>query len=85
MDDLESRSMRENLMFYGINGGGDNENFEDLVKNVCSKNTENNHLTPTAIRPGSSPRLKRVLKRLHFTIIMKGNWSEIGISNTRIL
>ena len=37
VDDLESRSMRENLMFYGIYGGGDNENFEDLVKNVCSK------------------------------------------------
>lgn len=37
VDDLESRSMRENLMFYGINEGGDNENCEELVKNVCDE------------------------------------------------
>ena len=36
VDDLESRSMRENLMFYGIKEEGDNENCEDLVKNVCN-------------------------------------------------
>ena len=34
MDDLESRSMRENLMFYGI-AEGDDENCDDLVKGVC--------------------------------------------------
>ena len=34
MDDLESRSMRENLMFYGIAEGGDDENCEGLVKSV---------------------------------------------------
>ena len=35
MVDLESRSMRENLMFYGIPEGGDGENCDELVKNVC--------------------------------------------------
>ena len=38
--DLESRSMRENLMFYGIKEGGDSENCEELVKNVCIDNLE---------------------------------------------
>ena len=35
MVDLESRSMRENLMFYGIAEGGEDENCEGLVKGVC--------------------------------------------------
>jgi hypothetical protein len=29
--DLEMRSMRENLMFYGIKGGGKSENCEELI------------------------------------------------------
>ncbi|MEW8547532.1 MAG: hypothetical protein AB2693_28835 [Candidatus Thiodiazotropha sp.] len=33
--DLESRSMRENLMFYGIPEAGRDENCEELVKHVC--------------------------------------------------
>ena len=31
MVDLESRSMRENLMFHGIPEGGDGENCDELV------------------------------------------------------
>ena len=34
--DLESRSMRDNLLFYGVAEGGDMENCETLVKNVCA-------------------------------------------------
>ena len=33
--DLESRSMRENLLFYGIEEGGEHENCERLIKQVC--------------------------------------------------
>ena len=36
LTDLEARSMRENLMFYGIPEGGNNENCEELVKRVCT-------------------------------------------------
>ena len=35
MVDLESRSIRENLMFYGIPEAGREENCEELVKTVC--------------------------------------------------
>ena len=34
--DLESRSMRDNLLFYGVPEGGEHENCETLVKNICS-------------------------------------------------
>lgn len=34
--DLEARSMRDNLMFYGINEGGDHENCGELVRNLCA-------------------------------------------------
>lgn len=37
MVDLESRSMRESLMFYGIAESETHENCEDLVKMVCKK------------------------------------------------
>ena len=33
--DLESRSMRDNLLFYGIAEGGEHENCERLIKQVC--------------------------------------------------
>ena len=33
--DLESRSMRDNLLFYGITEKGQHENCEGLVKDVC--------------------------------------------------
>ena len=33
--DLESRSMRDNLLFYGIEEGGEHENCERLIKQVC--------------------------------------------------
>lgn len=33
--DLESRSMRDNLLFYGIDEGGEHENCERLIKEVC--------------------------------------------------
>ena len=33
--DLEALSMRDNLMFYGIPEGGDHENCEMLVKELC--------------------------------------------------
>ena len=33
--DLESRSMRDNLLFYGITERGHHENCEGLVKEVC--------------------------------------------------
>ena len=36
MVDLESRSMRENLMFYGIPECGDGKNCNELVK-ICVK------------------------------------------------
>lgn len=36
MTDIESRSMRENLLFYGIPEAGENENCEQLVKQVCT-------------------------------------------------
>ena len=35
--DLESRSMRENLLFYGIPEGGPEENCENLVKTCAEK------------------------------------------------
>lgn len=35
MTDIESRSMRDNLLFYGIPESRENENCEDLVKQVC--------------------------------------------------
>lgn len=34
--DLESRSMRENLLFYGIQERGNDENCEQLVKEFCA-------------------------------------------------
>ena len=33
--DLESRSMRENLLFYGIPEGGPQQNCEILIKELC--------------------------------------------------
>lgn len=36
LTDLESRSMRENLLFYGIPEVGENENCEQLVKQLCT-------------------------------------------------
>ena len=33
--DLESRSVRDNLLFYGIPEGGEHENCEVLVKEIC--------------------------------------------------
>ena len=33
--DLESRSMRDNLLFYGIAERGQLENCEELIKNIC--------------------------------------------------
>ena len=36
--DLESRSMRDNLLFYGVPEGGDAENCELLIKTVMSEN-----------------------------------------------
>ena len=38
--DLESRSMRENLLFYGIPEGGPEENCENLVKTLCAEKLE---------------------------------------------
>ena len=35
--DLESRSMRDNLLFYGVPEGGDAENCELLIKTVMSE------------------------------------------------
>ena len=35
--DLESRSIRENLMFYGIPDGGKDEDCDALVKDVCKE------------------------------------------------
>lgn len=34
--DLQARSMRDNLMFYGIREGGDVENCDNLVKTFCT-------------------------------------------------
>ena len=36
LTDFEARSMRENLMFYGIKEGGETENCSELVKTICS-------------------------------------------------
>ena len=38
--DLETRSMRENLLFYGIAEGDDNENCERLVKEMCNEHLQ---------------------------------------------
>ena len=38
--DLESRSMRDNLLFYGISERGQYENCEELVKQVCVETLE---------------------------------------------
>ena len=38
--DLESRSMRENLLFYSIPERGQNENCEEIVKQVCVETLE---------------------------------------------
>ena len=38
--DLESRSMRENLLFYGIPEGGPQENCEILIKELCVNHLE---------------------------------------------
>ena len=35
LTDLEARSMRDNLMFYGIKEGGETENCSELVKDIC--------------------------------------------------
>lgn len=34
--DLESRSMRDNLLFYGAPEGGESENCENIVKTICA-------------------------------------------------
>lgn len=36
LTDLESRSMRDNLLFYGIQEGGNAENCDELVKGFCA-------------------------------------------------
>ena len=38
--DLESRSMRDNLLFYGIREQGQLENCEQMVKEVCIENLD---------------------------------------------
>ena len=38
--DLESRSMRDNLLFYGIPERGQHENCEELIKQVCVETLE---------------------------------------------
>ena len=40
LSDLEARSMRENLLFYGIPEGGDSEDCDRLVKNLCADTLE---------------------------------------------
>ena len=35
--DLEMRSMRDNLMFYGFPEGGNTENRDELVKQICTE------------------------------------------------
>ena len=38
--DLESRSMRDNLLFYGIAERGQLENCESMIKEVCIENLD---------------------------------------------
>ena len=70
--DLESRSMRENLMFYGIAEGGDDENCEDLVKRVCRENlqvtTANQMLFDRAHRVGrkSGGKVRPIVVKFHY-------------------
>lgn len=33
--DLESRSVRDNLLFFGVPEAGETENCEDLIRKVC--------------------------------------------------
>lgn len=40
LTDLESRSMRDNLLFYGIPEGGNTESCEDLVRAICVEKLE---------------------------------------------
>lgn len=69
--DLEARSMRDNLMFYGIPEGGPNENCEELVKGVCADvlRMENprNMLFDRAHRVGQrSARTRPIVVKFHY-------------------
>lgn len=55
--ELETRSMRENLMFYGIPEGGDDENCNELVHDVIINNLE---MTEAAVSPILIDRVHRV-------------------------
>ena len=72
MVDLESRSMRENLMFYGIAERGEDENCGDLVKNVCRETlkitTAENMLFDRAHRVGakSGSKVPPIVVKFHY-------------------
>lgn len=69
--DLEARSMRDNLMFYGIPEGGPNENCDELVKGVCANvlqmDNTRNMLFDRAHRVGQrSARTRPIVVKFHY-------------------
>ena len=74
LSDLESRSMRENLMFYGIPEGGDGEDCERLVKDLCTDLLEmrgdfvRNMLFDRAHRVGqvSASKVRPIVVKFHY-------------------
>ena len=72
MVDLESRSMRENLMFYGIAEQGKDEDCEQLVKNVCKESlkiaTADSLLFDRAHRVGtkSGSKVRPIVVKFHY-------------------
>ena len=70
--DLETRSMRENLLFYGIPERGQNEHCEDLVKQVCEETLELNgarHYTFDRVhRIGahSNNKIRPIVAKFHY-------------------
>ena len=72
MVDLESRSMRENLMFYGIAERGEDENCGDLVKGVCRETlkitTAENMLFDRAHRVGAKrgSKVRPIVVKFHY-------------------
>ena len=87
MVDLESRSMRENLMFYGIAERDQDENCGKLVKYVCKEilkiMTAENMLFDRAHRVGAQcgSKVRPIVVKFHY-YHERESWSENDRSTT---